>query len=339
MKIKSIDNLNIVLILLSLILAYVLPFSLFLFSYAVLGPLHYLTEINWLNEKNYFVKERKWIWVFVVITTLISIPVIMHIPFLSEINNHPIFKNFSLTINGLTDVFLLAALFFAVGLVYLKKWHHLLIYLLASIIIAKLITKYVLFSYILVGLFLPTIIHVYIFTLLFMIMGSLNNKSKAGWIGVIILIISPILIFITPLDLSFYKSFESNEVITTARNFRFIQYLTETFNRPNNTTPFVLSSISIKIQIFIAFCYTYHYLNWFSKTSIIKWHKNVSKVKLSIILSLWLSLIVLFWHNYETAYLALFFLAMLHIVLEFPLNITSIKEIAKKIKSPSFSKN
>ncbi|MDX2174035.1 MAG: hypothetical protein SFY56_13110 [Bacteroidota bacterium] len=330
MKIKSIDNLNIVLILLSLVLAYVLPFSLFLFSYAVLGPLHYLTEINWLNKKNYFIKERKWIWVLVVITALISIPVIMHIPFLSGINNHPIFKNFSLTINGLTDVFLLAALFFAIGLVYLKKWQHLLIYLIISIVVAKLITKYVLFSYILVGLFLPTIIHVYIFTLLFMIMGSLNTKNKAGWIGVIVLVISPLLIFIAPINSSFYTSFESNEVVTTARNFRFIQYLTETYDKSANGH---FSILSIKIQVFIAFCYTYHYLNWFSKTSIIKWHKNVSKVKLSIILSLWLCLIVLFWYNYETAYLALFFLAMLHIVLEFPLNVTSIKEIVLRLKS------
>jgi len=329
MKIKSIDNLNIVLILLSLALAYILPFSLFLFSYAVLGPLHYLTEINWLNEKNYFVKDRKWIWVFVVITALISIPVIMHIPFLSHINNHTLFKKFSLTVNGLTDVFLLTALFFAIGLVYLKKWQHLLIYLIASIIAAKLITKYVLFSYILVGLFLPTIIHVYLFTLLFMIMGSLSSKSKAGWIGVIILIICPLLIFIAPLDLSFYTSLESNQVISTARNFRFIQYLTETYDRSVNGQ---FSILSIKIQVFIAFCYTYHYLNWFSKTSVIKWHKNVSKIKFTIIVLLWLCLIVLFWYNYETAYLALFFLAMLHIVLEFPLNITSIKEILNRLK-------
>ena len=329
MKTKTIDNLNIVLILFSLVLAYILPFGLFLFSYAVLGPLHYLTEINWLKEKNYFVKERKWIWVFVVITLLISIPVIMHIPFLSDINNHPIFKKFSLAINGLTDVFLLAALFFAIGLVYLKKWQHLFIYLIASIVVAKLITKYVLFSYILVGLFLPTIIHVYIFTLLFMIMGSLTTKNTAGWIGVIILIICPFFIFITPLDLSFYSSHESNQIIATARNFRFIQYLTETYDRSINGK---FSILSIKIQIFIAFCYTYHYLNWFSKTSVIKWHKNVSTIKLSIILSLWLCLIVLFWYNYETAYLALFFLAMLHIVLEFPLNITSIKEILNKLK-------
>lgn len=54
---KKIDLLNIGLIALSLIIAIMLPFRLFLFSYAILGPLHYLTEINWLKDKNYFLSQ------------------------------------------------------------------------------------------------------------------------------------------------------------------------------------------------------------------------------------------------------------------------------------------
>src|ERR1043165_8502495 len=38
----------------SCVAAFVLPFELFLFSYAVLGPLHYLTEISWLHDRKYF---------------------------------------------------------------------------------------------------------------------------------------------------------------------------------------------------------------------------------------------------------------------------------------------
>ena len=61
MNAKNIDALNIFLILISLIIAYYLPFELFLFSYAVLGPLHYATEISWLDKKNYFVHTKKWV--------------------------------------------------------------------------------------------------------------------------------------------------------------------------------------------------------------------------------------------------------------------------------------
>ena len=32
-----------------------------------------------------------------------------------------------------------------------------------------------------------------------------------------------------------------------------------------------------KVQAFLAFAYTYHYLNWFSKTLIIKWHQVAKK--------------------------------------------------------------
>src|SRR5215212_6090207 len=37
---------------------FVAPFHLFLFAYAILGPLHYLTEISWLHDRDYFAPRR-----------------------------------------------------------------------------------------------------------------------------------------------------------------------------------------------------------------------------------------------------------------------------------------
>ena len=57
MSIKDISNsdkinyLNIGLMMISVVVAFFVPFELFLFSYAVLGPAHYLTEISWLHER------------------------------------------------------------------------------------------------------------------------------------------------------------------------------------------------------------------------------------------------------------------------------------------------
>ena len=51
---RGINLANIILMLVSCAIAFVLPFELFLFSYAVLGPLHYLTEISWLHKSNYY---------------------------------------------------------------------------------------------------------------------------------------------------------------------------------------------------------------------------------------------------------------------------------------------
>ena len=50
----AVDKLNSFLILISLGLACFLPFELFLVSYALLGPLHYLTESNWIRDKGFF---------------------------------------------------------------------------------------------------------------------------------------------------------------------------------------------------------------------------------------------------------------------------------------------
>ena len=55
---NQLNYLNIGLMLVSALVALFLPFELFLFVYAVLGPLHYLTEIGWLHQKNYFTKGK-----------------------------------------------------------------------------------------------------------------------------------------------------------------------------------------------------------------------------------------------------------------------------------------
>ncbi len=98
---------------------------------------------------------------------------------------------------------------------------------------------------------------------------------------------------------------------------------------------YLFSAIGIKVQIFIAFCYTYHYLNWFSKTTVIGWGKALSTKKFALTIIIWCGSILLYWYDNRTGFVALFFLSIVHVVLEFPLNIRSVKGIASKI---NFSK-
>lgn len=91
------------------------------------------------------------------------------------------------------------------------------------------------------------------------------------------------------------------------------------------------SSAGILITRFIAYAYTYHYLNWFSKTSVIQWHK-IPKQQLFVIISLWIISIVLYASNYYTGLMALYFLSFLHVVLEFPLNFQSFKQIGEQLR-------
>jgi hypothetical protein len=70
---------------------------------------------------------------------------------------------------------------------------------------------------------------------------------------------------------------------------------------------------------FIAFAYTYHYLNWFSKTSIIQWHK-IPALWSAVNVALWLAALGLYAWNYRIGMLVLFALSWLHVLLEFPLD-------------------
>ena len=80
----------------------------------------------------------------------------------------------------------------------------------------------------------------------------------------------------------------------------------------------------------IAFAYTYHYLNWFSKTSIIKWHE-VSMNRIAVIAVVWLASLALYAYNYDTGMAILYFLSILHVMLEFPLNHRTFAGIGREL--------
>jgi hypothetical protein len=90
------------------------------------------------------------------------------------------------------------------------------------------------------------------------------------------------------------------------------------------------SQRGLVIARFIAFSYTYHYLNWFSKTSIIGWHQ-VSKPALAGAVGIWLVALGLYAYDFKVGLIALFFLSALHVLLEFPLNFQTFAGIASEL--------
>ena len=297
-----------------------------MFSYAILGPLHYLTEINWLRDKNYFIKSKKyWIIPFVIF----SIAMVIY-PVFSIIDvgfGNAILKGVNF-IGGQTNNLLLIGFLFAVSLIFFKKPKNIILALLSVILISLSINFYLPKTLIFVGLFLPTLVHVYIFTLLFIIYGALKSNSKYGLYLGLTLFLVPFIIYYIPIDFVNYKP--SQQTLNTFEKSN-MQYVSSTiaslFGASNNTEFQILSEIGIRIQVFIAFAYTYHYLNWFSKTSIIGWKKSITKRKAYLIGFIWILAVSIYMYDFKTGYIALFFLSFLHVFLEFPLNIISIKEI------------
>lgn len=324
----KIDLLNIGLIIVSLIIAVMLPFELFLFSYAILGPLHYLTEINWLKDKKYFVqKNSKWIRVFLLFAILVSIyPVYKIIDF--SIDNS-FMQGVTFALKN-TSFLLLSGFLFAIGLIFFKKISHLIIMLAVSILLSILLYYFLPTEAFFVGLFLPTIIHVYFFTGLFMLYGASKASSKVGYGGAVLLLLVPFIIAFINIDPSdFSVSQETSNIYSSSGMIMVTAAITKLFGGLRDGQFIALSPIAIKAQIFIAFAYTYHYLNWFSKTSIIGWKNALTTRKTVYIVLIWAAAVSLYLYDFYTGLIALYFLSILHVFFEFPLNAITIKELFK----------
>jgi len=89
------------------------------------------------------------------------------------------------------------------------------------------------------------------------------------------------------------------------------------------------SSQGIAISRLFAFAYTYHYLNWFIKTRIIGWAIMPHQTTIFIIF-LWLISLSLYAYDYLLGIAVLALLSVLHVILEFPLNIRSMVSIVGK---------
>lgn len=321
LKLSALNNdqvnyVNIGLMVLSAIMAFVLPFELFLFSYAVLGPLHYLTEIGWLHKKNYFTKGK---YDFLFLSVLCVL--VFYFSYIQPTKSQSIIPN--IILYGI----LLALIF-----VFIKDNLYRVVLAVLAIVgisVAKMGFTY----FVWVGIFLPTIVHVFVFTWAFMFYGVLKNKSFSGYLSVVVLLLVAISFFVIKApglqyDVSVYvgKSYELFHLLN--------QFLIELFGLETNVkdsmTLVYKTNAGFIVMRFIAFSYTYHYLNWFSKTSVIQWHKMPKKT-LMITIAIWLFSVILYLIDYNIGLKALYFLSFLHVFLEFPLNITSFQGIIKSV--------
>lgn len=326
-----VDIANFVLIWTTVGVAIAWPFELFLFSYIVLGPLHYLTEIHWLEKQNYFLRAkdgRVFVWSMVALVLVLS--ALSVLPETGEWKwTQSLFKAVyespgspGRQAHQWGWTLLLVAFVTAAAWLFTDRWTVrgpvILFCLLSSALFYTMPVLAVLF-----GVVLPTIGHVFFFTILFMLYGTLKARSGWGYANVVSMFLAVAVIFAWPRTVKPNSLTNSVVQLTIASAFDQVNYV---INKWLGGTLSVYSSDCFKVQSFIAFAYTYHYLNWFSKTSIIKWHK-VTKTKFVYSAVLWVASLALYKVDYRLGFAAISVLSILHIVLEFPLNIVSVKGI------------
>jgi hypothetical protein len=299
-QLNRINYYNILAMLASACLAVLIPFELVLLSYAILGPAHYLTEISWLKGRLFFTLKK---YDYLIIITILILALIFKLPYANLL-----FYTFGLSflmlfIKGTINRMLAAILLIIAG--YFLLGHNLLRTIFA--------------------LYMPTLIHVYLFTGAFILYGALKTKSVSGYLSLFTFLICPLLLCVLFTD---WHSTPTDWAVTNYKSF--IRINTTTLR--DQTINIYTHKGSIILTRVIAFAYTYHYLNWFSKTRVINWHR-ISLTRAIIIGLIWAASVALYFYNYRIGFKWLFMLSLLHVILEFPLNHRSFMGIGREIKS------
>lgn len=340
LTIDQINYLNIGLMIGACLAAYVFPFELFLFSYAVLGPLHYLTEISWLHERNYFTASEKGAagvrgprvttkakqakrpnraWLILVVVTM-SVLVLGFVT--AEILHAPISPKWEITMFYLVLITALQVT------VMRNKTTKVAVFILALASLALFsASRY----YIVLAFFLVTIIHVFVFTGAFILQGALKSRSASGILSLGVFVLCAAIFFVYVPEIQGHAV--GDYVRNSYRSFNALNAeLIKLFNLGpgSSATEIYESKAGLMIMRLIAFAYTYHYLNWFSKTSIIKWHE-VPKGRITVIAIVWLASLGLYASNYDKGMAILYFLSILHVMLEFPLNHRTFAGIGREL--------
>jgi hypothetical protein len=319
-----INFLNIGLMLISCVVALFIPFELFLFAYAVLGPAHYLTEISWLQKRGFFTRGSHDYWILGGLAALLFLSA----PWSTQ--------NYNQQGSFGTATYTFLALGGALVLVLTDKIMPRILGLAAVIGLAFLVVNTSAFLVVLLATFVPTLVHVYLFTGFFILYGALKERSRSGYLAFCVFLLCPVICWfvdprrLTPsayVALSYFKNFSPLNMIILG------------VDTPHSRDEGAAAALKIFssdrgliVMRFIAFAYTYHYLNWFSKTKIIRWHE-VGVTRLVAIGALWLASVGVYIYDYSLGFKVLFCLSFMHIYLEFPLNHLSIMGTFREVRS------
>jgi hypothetical protein len=287
------DIVHLALLLASLALAYLLPFELLLLSYIILGPAHYFTQISWMHDRAYFLPHRA--LAFALAAAALGGMFIAE-PYWSGV---------------LLWCCLVAAALAAAGLALPRT-------IMLGTVAAALTLAMAGLPFALVGILLPTFIHVSIFTLVFMTLGAVRARSTAQFaiIGAYLAAIAVILAA-PPSARTIIPVFA-----------RLGQYYFGAV-APSLGALFGVPDLQFAGRIIglLSFVYTYHYLNWFIKAGVIRW-THMPRARLIGVVALSVASTGLCSYNYDFGITVLLLVSLLHVLLEFPLDAVAIRELA-----------
>jgi hypothetical protein len=288
------DVIHLGLMLAAVGVAYLIPFELLLLAYAVLGPAHYLTEISWLHDRNYYLPHKG----FGVAVALVALgAMFLAAPYWYGV--------------------LVWSAFVACATLAAKGTRARIVIggagLALTAVMAALQTPFAI-----VAVLLPTLVHVSLFTLVFMLLGAFRSRSPTQFALVALYLVAVTLIVAAPPTAGWvYPPLASQ----AEPGFGGVPgALGQVLGLPD-------LALDARLMGLLSFVYTYHYLNWFIKAEVIHWNR-ISRARLAAIVALSAAATGLYFVNFALGFTVLLLISLMHVLMEFPLNSLSIRELA-----------
>jgi hypothetical protein len=304
------DVLHLSLLLFALAAAYLVPFELLLLAYVVLGPAHYFSEISWLHDRSYYLPHRG---IAIGLVALVALAI--------------------LTFNNSWLGFFAWSAFIACAM------------LAATVAVAEAVVVFISgvafaalalwggTSFALIGILLPTLVHVSVFTLIFMGLGAYRSRSKGQTLLIAIYVLAIALLLLAP-------------PTADVRIPSFAEAAHEYFGGVATAIGelFGMPGLKLDNQVIglLAFMYTYHYLNWFIKVDVIRW-ADIPKPRLVLMIAGSVGMTTLYFYSYAWGFILLLALSLAHVFLELPLNALSMRQLggvaASELKAALCNRN
>jgi hypothetical protein len=292
----------------SAVAAALAPMQVFLFSFAVLGPLHYLTEIAWLQKKKFYLKDSavpsRGYLVAAVAAVVLSLA--------SGLLKHDLW-------------------FWAVGAMLLISLSVLVrnVYAISAVAVAAIVTSLFLRTWVFfIAVMVPTLVHVFFFTWTFMVSGALRERrqSLSKWVNPALAVAVPVFLMFVPIHYGaiggFWLRAESMTFVSIHSKLAGDLHHTMVLNGTLLNDPVIAGLMRV-----FAFAYLFHYLNWFAKTELLEWHK-ISRRGWAGIAVIYAVCLGSFAVSFRLGFMLSSFLSLLHVLLEFPLNWHTLRFVA-----------
>jgi hypothetical protein len=172
-----------------------------------------------------------------------------------------------------------------------------------------------------IGILIPTVIHVSVFTLVFMIVGALRSGSVAQAVLIALYLLAIGFILVVPPSTSI--------VIPT-----FAEYGRDYFGGVAPALGRLVGvrdlGLDVRLGALLGFMYTYHYFNWFIKADLLRWF-DMPRARMALVGAGSVASTGLYFYDYALGFSILLALGMVHVFLEFPLNALTIRQLGDAI--------